>query len=134
MKTKLLLSLLLLLCLAGIALSQSVVITPRKTVYRRPKPMSSYKKTFTIRYPRVSGLSPTLNKRVQATISYEKVSDLNLKEEIGETQWLEEAGYKVNYNKNGVLDITLTMDGSGAYPSGYSRTVVVDLKTGNRVT
>ena len=130
---KLLFSLLLLLCLTGIALSQSVIITPKKTVYRRAKPMSSYKKTFTIRYPRVSGLSPALNKKVQTTISYEKVSELNLKEELGEVQWLEEADYKINYNKNGLLDITLTMDGSGAYPSSFSKTAVVDLKTGNRV-
>jgi hypothetical protein len=133
MKIKLLLSFLLLCLLAGFALSQSVIITPKKTVYRRPKPISSYKRTFTIRYPRVAGLTPALNKRIQTAISYEKVSDLNLKEELGETQWLEEADYKVNYNKKGLLDITLSMDGSGAYPSGFSRTVVVDLKTGNRL-
>jgi hypothetical protein len=133
MKIKLPLSILLLCFLAGLALSQSVVITPKKTVYRRPKPISSYKRTFTVRYPRVTGLTPALNKKVQAAISYQQVSDLNLKEELGETQWLEEADYKVGYNKNGLLDITLTMDGTGAYPSGFSRTVVVDLKTGNRV-
>jgi len=133
MKIKLPLSFLLLCLLAGLALSQSVIITPKKTVYRRPKPISSYKRTFSMRYPRVTGLTPALNKKIQTSISYEKVSSFNLKEELGETQWLEEADYKVNYNKNGLLDITLTMDGSGAYPSGFSRTVVVDLKTGNRV-
>jgi hypothetical protein len=133
MKTRLPLSLLLLALLACVAFSQSVTITPKKTIYRRPKPLSSYKKTFTIRYPRVSGLTPVLNKKVQSAISYERVSNLNLKEELGEIQWLEEADYKVNYNKNGILDITLNMEGSGAYPSDFNKTVVIDLKTGNRV-
>src|SRR5262249_37822610 len=132
MKIKLLLSFLLLCCLADIALAQSVVITPKKTVYRRPKASSKYKRTFTIRYPRVSGLTSALNKKVETTISYAKVSDLDLKEEMS-GEWLEQADYKVNYDKNGILDITLTIDGSGAYPSSSSKTVVVDLKTGNRI-
>ena len=133
MKTKLSLSLLLIACLAGIAISQSVIITSKKTVYRRPKPMEDYKKTFTVTYPKVSGLTPALNKKVETTISYQGVLDLNLKEELGEHQWLEDADYIVNYNKRGVLDITLSMEGSAAYPSTYNKTVVVDLKTGSRV-
>jgi len=134
MKTKLLLNLLLLVSVTGVAFAQSVIITPKKTVYRRPKPISTYKKTFTIRYPMVSGLTTALNKKVQSSISYTRVSNLNLKEELGDLQWLEEADYKVNYNKKGILDVTLSMTGSAAYPSGYSKTVVVDLKTGNRLT
>lgn len=133
MKIKVLLSFPLILALASIAFSQSVIITPKKTVFRRPKPISSYKKTFSIRYPKVSGLTPALNKKVESTISYQRVSNLNLKEELGELQWLGEADYRVNFNKNGVLDITLNMEGSAAYPSDFSKTVVVNLKTGNRV-
>lgn len=133
MKIRSLLSLVMLAAIAGSAFSQSVVITPKRTVYRRARPISSYKKTFVIRYPRVSGLSPALNSKVQAAISYERVSKLNLKEELGDLQWLEEADYKVNYNKKGILDVTLNMTGSAAYPSDYSKTVVVDLRTGDRV-
>jgi hypothetical protein len=134
MKIKLPLSVVLTLALAGINVSQSIVITPKKVTYRRPKPTLDYKKTFTIRYPRVSGLTPALNKKVESTISYQRVSNLNLKEELGEVQWLEDADYVVNYNKNGILDITLTMEGSAAYPSNINKTIVVDLRTGNRVT
>jgi hypothetical protein len=52
---------------------------------------------------------------------------------MNDAQWLEEATYDVNYNKNGILDITLTTSGTAAYSSEFSKTVVVDLKTGNRV-
>jgi hypothetical protein len=122
----------LALSLAGFA--QSVVITPKKTVYRRPKPIMDFKKTFTVTRPVVKASTPTRSKKIGAAISYEKVSDLNIKEEINDVQWLEEATYKVNYNKNGILDITLTVSGTGAYPSTFDRTVVVDTKTGSRVT
>jgi hypothetical protein len=105
---------------AASVFGQSVVVTPKKVTYRRPKPLSEYKKSFSVTYPRVSGLSAALNKKVESSISYEKVADLKVKEEISDIQWLEEATYKVNYNKNGILDITLNVSGSGAYPSDYS--------------
>lgn len=114
--------------------AQSVIITPKKTVYRRPKPIASYKRTFTVIRPRVKASTPALSKKIEAAISYEKVSELNIKEETTEIQWLEEASYTVNYNKNGLLDITLSVTGTGAYPSTFNKTVVIDLKTGNRVT
>jgi hypothetical protein len=133
MKIRSLLSLFLVLTFAVAAFSQTVKITPRKVVYRRPKPMSAYKRSFTITYPRVTGLSPALNKKVEASLSFRKHLDLDLKEELRDMEWLEEAGYEVNYNKKGVLVVTLSMEGSGAYPSSSSRTVVVDLKTGDQV-
>jgi hypothetical protein len=120
----------LLLIFAPAAFSQTVVITPKKTVYKRPKPDSDFKKSFTVIRPRVKGLSPALNKKVENTLSYEKVVNLNIKEEMGEFQWLEEAGYEVNYNKNGILDITIFMSGTAAYPSISQKTLVVNLKTG----
>ena len=123
----------LLLIFAPAAFSQAVVITPKKTVYKRPKPRLDYKKSFTVIRPRVEGLSPALNKKIENLISYEKVADFNLKEELDEAQWLEEASYEVNYNKNGILDITIFMEGSGAYPWVFQKNVVVNLKTGAQV-
>jgi hypothetical protein len=123
----------LLLIFAPAAFSQSVVITPKKTIYRRPKPLMECKKSFTVIRPRVTGLSPALNKKVESVISYEKVSNLNVREELNKIQWLEEASYDVNYNKNGILDITIFMSGAGAYPSVFQRNIAVDLKTGERI-
>ena len=134
MKTKLFISLFFTFVFALSAFSQSVTITPKKITYTRPKPLSEYKKTFTVRYPKVKAASPALSKKIEQTISYQKVSNLNIEEEKNEIQWLEEADYEVDYNKNGVLTMTLSVSGSGAYPSVYNKTVVVDLKTGDRIT
>lgn len=115
------------------AAAQSVVITPKKVTYKRPKPMQDFKKTFTVTYPKVKASSPALSKKIESTLSYAKVLKLDLKEELGEYQWLEEADYEVGYNKNGLLVITLSMNGTAAYPDGTSKTLVVDLKTGNQL-
>ncbi len=117
-----------------IASAQSVVITPKKTVYTRPKPISDYKKTFTVTYPKVKASTPALSRKIESAISYSKVLELNVREEISDVQWLEEADFEVNYNARGILVITLSMNGSGAYPDGTSKTVVVNLRTGSRIT
>lgn len=118
---------------AAHASAQTVIISPRKVTYKRPKPMSEYKTTFTVTYPKVKASSPALSKKIENTISYSKVLDLNVQEEITEYQWLEEADYEINYNARGILVITLSMNGTGAYPDGSSKTIAIDLKTGSRL-
>ena len=113
---------------------QSVVITKKKTVYTRPKPMIDFKKTFVVYYPRVKAATPALSRNIESSISYLKVMDLNIREEISDVQWLEEANFEVNYNSRGILVVTLTINGTGAYPDATSKTVVIDLKTGNRIS
>jgi hypothetical protein len=129
-------SLLLIVAMAvlcqGIA-AQPVTITGKKIVYKRPKPFSPEKKTFWINHPRVKAATPALSKKIQAAISFEKVIPLSVNEEINEVQWLEEADFKVDYNNNDILTVTLTIYGSGAYPSSSDKTIVVDAKSGNRV-
>jgi hypothetical protein len=115
------------------AVAQSVVITGKKTTYTRRKPISEYKKTFTINYPKVRAATPALSRKIEAAISYKLILGLNLQEELTDTQWLEEADYQVVYNKNGILCIDLTMSGSAAYPDGVTKTAVVDLKKGTIV-
>lgn len=133
MKIKSLLIIALIAVFSSIAFAQTVIITPRKVTYRRPKPLSEYKKSFTITYPKVKGLSPALSRKIENTLSYERIFKLNVKEEINEIQWLEEAGYQVDYNKNGVLGMILSLSGTGVYPSVYDKSVVVNLRTGERI-
>jgi hypothetical protein len=133
MKIKFPLLLLFVFTLSSITFAQSVIITSKKITYKRPKPEMDYKKTFTINYPKVKAANARLSQKIETTISYEKNLSLDLKEEMGEIQWLEEADYTVDYNKNGVLSIELFITGSGAYPSSSNKNVVVNLKTGNRV-
>ena len=134
MKTKTVLLIVLLLAFSSLSYAQSVKIVPKKTIYKRnPQEGFEHKKTFAIIHPKISGLSAALNKKIENAISYERVFDFTVEEEINEIFWLYEATYKVNYNKNGILSVALTIDGSGAYPSQSTKNIVVNLKTGNPV-
>jgi len=133
MKRKFLLALFFVCAFSFAAFAQSVVVTPKKITYRRPKPFSGYKKSFVIVRPKIKGVSLTLAKKIETTISYEKVFDFRVQDEISDIQWLEEASYAVNYNKNGILGVTISVMGSGAYPSEANHPIIANLKTGGRV-
>jgi hypothetical protein len=120
-----------LTAIAGAA--QSIVITPKKTIYRRPKPQIDFKRTFTVRRPVAKAATPALSKKITAAISPEKVLALNVREEMSEYQWLEEADYKVLFNQNGVLCVELWMVGTAAYPDSVTKRVVIDAATGSVV-
>ncbi len=133
MNNKILLLAFLIAAFGITAIGQSVVITAKKTTYTRRKPISDYKKHFVITYPRIKASTPALSRKIEAAISYSSVLGLNLKEELGEYQWLEEADYDVHYNNDGILCLDLFMEGSGAYPSSQIKTVVVNIAKGTRV-
>lgn len=117
------------------AFSQTVTITPKKTVHKRVRPESDYRATFTITYPKIKAANPALSKKIEAALSYEKNFEIDIKEQIeSDEQWLEEADFDVIYNQNGLLCVNLFMTGSGAYPTTSNRRLVVDLKTGDVVT
>lgn len=133
MKNKLFVLTIILLITSAATVAQSVTITGKKITYTRKKPISEYKKTFAINYPKVRTANPALSRKIEEAISYGSILGLNLQEELTDTQWLEEADYEVVYNKNGVLCIDLTMSGSAAYPDGVTKTAVVDLRKGTLV-
>lgn len=118
----------LLFAVAGVA---QVTVTPKKTIYKRTKPIDEYKKSFTITRPVISGVSPAIARKIEAALDYEKLFDFTIKEEQGEYQWLEEASYEVLYNEHHILCLGLTIEGTAAYPSGSQRYVVVDTRTGS---
>jgi hypothetical protein len=124
----------LVVCITCAAVNaQTVVITPQKVVYRRPKPTESFKRTFTVRRPIAKAPTSVLSKKITAAISPESVLDLNIKDEMREYQWLEQADYKVIYNQNGILTINLWMEGTAAYPDSVSKYVVVDTAAGRKL-
>ena len=126
---------LLMLVAVAVGFAQIVKITPKRTVYtRKVKQQQKEKQTFVVTYPIVSGAMPlAAKKKLENTISYWRVFETTLQENQGEYNWLSELFYKVNYNKNGVLDIALTQEGVGAYPDGSTINLLVDLKTGEHV-
>lgn len=107
-----------------------VKVTPEKTIYKRPKPMTEYKKTFTIIRPRVSGVSPATARKIEMALNYERAFGFTIKEEQTDLQWLEEASYEVLYNKHNILCIGLYIEGTAAYPSGDQKYVVLDTRNG----
>jgi len=119
------------ICTIGIT-AQTVTVTPSKVTYKRPRPQNEYKKTFTITYPKVKAATPALSRRMERIFSYESVLGLRLNEELTKYQWLEEADFDVNYNKNGILCMQLSMDGSAAYPDGIIKVICADTTLGVR--
>lgn len=134
MKIQPILLILLVLSFAAAGFGQNVVITSKIVTYKRDKPFSDYKKSFTVNYPRVKASTPTLSKKITTIISYERVfSFFKLQDELNKSEWVDSADFEVIYNNNGVLCMSLSIDGSGAYPSGNTKFIVVNLKTGVRV-
>ncbi|MBP9663915.1 MAG: hypothetical protein KBD94_04790 [Pyrinomonadaceae bacterium] len=133
MKTKIFVLFVAILGLGLSVTAQSVVVKRKKVTYTRPKPITEFKKTFVIHYPKVKAGTRAASRKIEAALSYEKAFAIDLKEEINEMQWLEEADYKVVYNKNGLLCVELWIQGTAAYPDGSTKFVVVDSRSGNRV-
>jgi hypothetical protein len=131
MKTKILLIVTALLAFSSVEFAQ-VKVTPKKVAYNRPKTVENeYKRKFEITYPVVAGVN---GKKIEAILNYEKTFDFKLKnQQSGEDTWLDSCDFKVNYNKNNILDVELFMEGSGAYPSTTNKYLVVNSKTGTRV-
>jgi len=116
-------------CFSHGVLAQSVVVTPRKVIYNRKNAVSEEKARVTVVYPKIKASTATLSRRIQKT-----VTKLDVKRDIITDQWLESAEYFVGYNKNGILSITLSMSGTGAFSSTLYRHLVVDLKTGEEAS
>jgi hypothetical protein len=132
MKLKLVAVVFMAFCVFAVA-GQSVTIVPKKQIYRRPKPLMDFKRTFSIRRPVAKASTPALSKKVTAAIDPDTVLNIRLKDELGGYQWLEEADYKVLYNKNFILSVEEWMEGTAAYPDSVAKHVVVNLQNGNRV-
>jgi len=62
------------------------------------------------------------------------VLEIDLKDELTESQWLSEADFEEVFNEGGVLTMMLWMEGSGAYSDGVTKYLVVDVAKGIRLT
>lgn len=71
-------------------------------------------------------------RKVRALLQIKNIFDTSLAE-YREDTWLDEFDYKVNYNKNFILDITFMQNGMGAYPDGQTKNFAISLKTGELI-
>jgi hypothetical protein len=125
--------LLIVVALLSVSAFAQVTITAKKVTYTRPKASMDHKKRFTITYPKIKAATPALSRKIEAVLSYENAFDFKLREELNDIQWLTAATYDVNYNANKILSISLSIEGSGAYPDGSTKYIVVNTATGTRV-
>lgn len=130
MRNRSLLAVVSIAVLSSVCLAQGVTITKKTVRYTRPKPRMDFKKTFTIEFPVVKASTPALSKKIERSISPLSVLGISIKEEMSEYQWLDASEFEVKYNSNGVICVSHFMEGTAAYPSGMTRNVVVDAKTG----
>jgi hypothetical protein len=88
------------------------------------------KRRAIVTYPIISGLSPTVLRRVRSVLDFKNIFDYSLKE-YREDTWLAEFTYQVNHNADYLLDLTFTQDGSAAYPDSQSKHFLINLKDGS---
>lgn len=138
MKTKVLFLSILIFAFSINHFSQgsSVAVTSKKDTYQRKGAnVAEHKRTFEVNYPKFSGITnPKVKKNLENAIDYWINFDTTLAENMGEYNWLDSLDYKINYNKNHLLEIELIMEGSGAYPDGSVKTLLINLNTGKRIT
>jgi len=87
-----------------------------------------------IHAPVVQGVpDESLRSRIQDSVGLKAGTDETLEEwkaDFEDSWWLDEIEYKVGYNRNFLLNLIYTVSGTGAYPDSFSKSLVVDLRTG----
>jgi len=87
-----------------------------------------------IHAPVVKGIpDEALRSRIQDSVGLKAGTDNTLEEwkaDFEDSWWLNEIEYKVGYNRNFLLNLIYTVSGTGAYPDSFSKSLVVDLRTG----
>jgi hypothetical protein len=112
-----------------------VTIRSQQTVLVRNGPRIQdfpEKKRATVIQPIFSGLSPSVLKQIRTTLALKNIFGSTLND-YRQDSWLEEFGYEVHFNQQGILSIAYTQSGSGAYPDQQTKHFVVDLKTGRTI-
>jgi hypothetical protein len=118
---------------AQFSFGQNIKIVPKKVVYvRKNAEEFEIQRKAAVIYPKISNFDKNMSAKISEQISYWKNFEITLdqiKTELG----IIELSYKINYNKNFILDITLTQESQQAYPWTEKRFIVLDLRTGKRV-
>ncbi|NJM46469.1 MAG: DUF4163 domain-containing protein [Alkalinema sp. RU_4_3] len=122
----------LLATLAPSALAQTATVTDQ-TLTLTSTTVTPPRKAV-LHYPKLSGLTdPTVLNKVQRAIDLPAVLDEPLeqiKQSYDQYHWLTEVAYQVNYNQNGIFDVTYQISGIGAYPSTSEKQISVSLVSG----
>jgi hypothetical protein len=114
----------------------SVVIQKRRIVLVRTGKIARdfpERKRATVSYPVIKGpVNSAVLRKVRSMLEIKNIFGISLAEYRSDA-WLSEFDYKVNYNRDFILDITFTQDGVGAYPDGSSKHFAINLKNGSLI-
>lgn len=111
---------------AAVSRKRVVIFRTGKLARRFPE-----RRRAVVNLPVVGGIADArVLRKVRAALDLKSVFDTSLAE-YREDAWLEELDFKVNYNRNYILDITLWAEGSGAYPDTHTKHLAISLKTGD---
>jgi hypothetical protein len=84
-------------------------------------------------YPEVLGLKDSrVLMRVRSILQIKNVFGSSLAE-YQDDGWLTDFSYKINHNRNYILDITFTQSGMAAYPDEQSKHILINLKNGRLI-
>lgn len=118
---------------AGAAEERAAVSRKRVVIVRTGKLARQFpeRRRAVVNLPVVGGIADArVLRKVRASLDLKNLFDTSLAE-YREDAWLEELDFKVNYNRNYILDITMWQTGTGAYPDTHSVHLVFNLKTGD---
>jgi hypothetical protein len=114
----------------------SVVIQKRRTVLVRTGKLARdfpERKRATISYPVIVGpRNSAVLQKVRALFDFKNIFGTSLAEYRTDA-WLSEFDYKVNYNRNFILDVTFRQEGMGAYPDTHTKHFIINLKNGELI-
>ena len=114
----------------------SVVIQKRRIVLARTgKFVRDFpeRKRAVINYPVIVGpKNSVVLRKVRALFDFKNIFETSLAEYRADT-WLSEFDYKVNYNRNFILDITFMQEGIGAYPDTQTKHFAINLRNGELI-
>ena len=140
-KTGISLSLLIAVLLSPVASAQPgtkfhddrVTITRRTiTIIRTGEVAKNFphRRKAVVSYPVITGLrKPEILTKVRAILDFKNIFGTTL-DEYREDAWLEEFSFRVNYNRNYILDLTFTESGAAAYPDVHDKHFTIDLRRG----
>lgn len=117
------------------AQSDRLLIVPKKTVYKRTgREVPDWKRTFEVRTPIIkTKLAPVTRKQIERNLDYWRLFDMSLRDNLQGDHWLSSCDYSIKYNRHHILDIWLTIEGTGAYPDAATKYIVLDIRNGKKL-
>src|SRR5687768_4345194 len=114
----------------------TVIVRPRKIIIRRSTAVTKHapaRGSAVVVLPVITGIRDSeILSRVRSELDIKNIFGSTL-QDYREDTWLDDFGYKVNYNADYLLDITFTQNGLAAYPDTHEKHMLISLRDGKLV-